>query len=142
MGIFPLMTEDWRKRVARLLIERDMTMKEASLLAGRGETFVRDILKRGREPSSANLDALSRVLGVSVADLLDKHADDGQQAAAAADKDVASANDGANIRAELAEVFADLVKADEEVQRVALKILRRTVYGPTKSRAITMNGSS
>lgn len=141
MGIFPLMTEDWRKRVARLLDERDMTMKQASLLAGRGETFVRDILKRGREPSSANLDALSRVLGVSVADLL---TDDGQLAAnaVAADKDLASANDGANIRGELAEVFADLVKADEAVQRVALKILRRTVYGPARSRAIRTNGSS
>ncbi|TIV46082.1 MAG: helix-turn-helix transcriptional regulator [Mesorhizobium sp.] len=60
----------------------------------------------------------------------------------AAYSDLSSDNEAANIRAELAEVFADLVKADQEVQRVALKILRRTVYGPARSRAITMNGSS
>ncbi|WP_352690984.1 helix-turn-helix transcriptional regulator [Mesorhizobium sp. M0663] len=132
------MNEGWRDRIVRRLAERDLTMKEASLLAGKGETFVRDILKRGRTPSTANLEALSRVLRVSVADLLDG----GQQPATAAVDKNGAPNDGANIRAELAEVFSDLVKADEEVQRVALKMLRRTVYGAARSRPIRTNGSS
>lgn len=45
-------------------------------------------------------------------------------------------------RAELAEIFADLVKADEEVQRNALIVLRRLVYGPAKSRPTNTIGPS
>ncbi len=47
-----------------------MPMKTASLAAGLGETFVRDVLERNRKPSVENLAALSRVLGASVSDLL------------------------------------------------------------------------
>lgn len=48
---------------------------------------------------------------------------------------------GLDIHAELAEVFADLLKADEAVKRRALKLLRTTVYGPSPN-AIRTNGSS
>ena len=41
-------------------------MKSASLLAGKGETFVRDLVKRGQKPSVENLRALAAVLDVSV----------------------------------------------------------------------------
>ncbi|RRH98039.1 XRE family transcriptional regulator [Mesorhizobium tamadayense] len=125
VGIFPSMEEGWRDRVARLLDEQNLTMKEASRRVGRGETFVRDILKRGRDPSAANLDALSRVLGVSVADILDGTSEPGQQQVAATAVD----HDDEDVRAELAEVFADLVKADKRVQRRALSVLRSAVYG-------------
>ncbi|MER8945729.1 helix-turn-helix domain-containing protein [Mesorhizobium sp. M0959] len=114
-----------------------MTMKEASRRAGRGETFVRDILKRGQEPSASNLERLARVLKVSAAEILDGTVDPGRQVAL-----TAVDRDDVDVRAELAEVFADLVKADEEVQRVALKVLRRTVYGAARSRPMRTNGSS
>ncbi|MES0034744.1 helix-turn-helix domain-containing protein [Mesorhizobium sp. M0046] len=131
------MVEDWRNRIVRLLDEQQMTMKEASRRAGRGETFVRDILKRGQEPSASNLEGLARVLKVSAAEILDGTVDPGRQVAV-----TAVDRDDVDVRAELAEVFADLVKADEEVQRVALKVLRRTVYGAARSRPMRTNGSS
>ncbi|WP_352878489.1 helix-turn-helix transcriptional regulator [Mesorhizobium sp. M0959] len=131
------MVEDWRNRIVRLLDEQHMTMKEASRRAGRGETFVRDILKRGQEPSASNLERLARVLKVSAAEILDGTVDPGRQVAL-----TAVDRDDVDVRAELAEVFADLVKADEEVQRVALKVLRRTVYGAARSRPMRTNGSS
>ncbi len=69
MGNYPLamvkrfceylqMVDDWRPRLNELLEENDLNMKEVSLQAGLGETFVRDILKRGREPSASNLIAV------------------------------------------------------------------------------------
>jgi len=132
------MTEGWRNRVVRLLDERGMTMKEASRRARRGETFVRDILKRGQTPSSSNLEGLAKVLNVSVAEILGDEQPGGQ-----VPPDVVADQDtGADIRAQLAEVFADLVKANEETQRVALGLLRRTVYGPAKSRPTRMDGPS
>jgi phage repressor protein C with HTH and peptisase S24 domain len=63
------MTVDWRNRVRELLVERGLTMKAASRRAGRGDTFVRDILERGQTPSAANLEALARVLQTNVSDL-------------------------------------------------------------------------
>lgn len=47
-----------------------MPMKTASLSAGLGETFVRDVLERNRKPSVENLAALARVLGTTVSYLL------------------------------------------------------------------------
>jgi hypothetical protein len=61
---------DWKARLRALLEERDMPMKTASLSAGLGETFVRDVLERNRKPSVENLAALARVLGTTVSYLL------------------------------------------------------------------------
>ncbi len=45
-------------------------MKAASRLAGRGETFVRDILQRDHDPAAEHLDALARALGTTSGALL------------------------------------------------------------------------
>lgn len=44
-------------------------MKAASLAAGQGETFVRDILERDRKPSIQGFISLSAVLGISLSKL-------------------------------------------------------------------------
>ena len=54
----------WKKKLADTLTEKQLSMKEASLLAGLGETFVRDTIKRDSEPSRRNLEKLSVALGV------------------------------------------------------------------------------
>jgi transcriptional regulator with XRE-family HTH domain len=61
---------DWKSRLRARLDERNIPMKTASLAAGLGETFVRDILERNRRPSAENLAALARVLGTTVSYLL------------------------------------------------------------------------
>ncbi len=43
-------------------------MKAVSLAAGKGETFVRDMLRRNRTPSFENLQAVAQVLGIDSAD--------------------------------------------------------------------------
>lgn len=47
-----------------------MTMKAVSLEAGLGETFVRDMLERGRVPSVDKLLKLAHVVGATVSELL------------------------------------------------------------------------
>ncbi|TPW28585.1 helix-turn-helix domain-containing protein [Martelella alba] len=69
LGNVPTMNNDWKKRIEAALQAKGMSMKAASLKAGRGETFVRDMLKRNREPSFENLKALARVLDIDEADL-------------------------------------------------------------------------
>jgi len=54
--------ETIRRRVQQRLGEIDLNMKSASLKAGLGETFVRDMLKRGRAPSAEALKALAKAL--------------------------------------------------------------------------------
>jgi transcriptional regulator with XRE-family HTH domain len=73
------MESGWKSRVRALLKERGMTMKAASLAAGQGETFVRDILERDRDPGVSNLAALAHVLGTTAADLLAYRAADERQ---------------------------------------------------------------
>lgn len=64
-GHCPIMDEViWKKRLRSALEERSMTMKQASLAAGQGETFVRDILERNRAPSIDKFMALSKALGM------------------------------------------------------------------------------
>ncbi len=53
------------EKIGEALKERGMTMKAASLGAGLGETFVRDVIRRGRMPSAANLERIAAALGVS-----------------------------------------------------------------------------
>lgn len=69
-GQTPTMAEPvWKQRL-RAYIENDPRgMKEISLAAGQGETFVRDILERERVPSIEKFMALAEVLGATVAEL-------------------------------------------------------------------------
>jgi phage repressor protein C with HTH and peptisase S24 domain len=71
------MGEDWRDRVRKLLDQLGISMKDASKAAGQGETWVRDILKRDREPGIDGFTALARVLRTSVAYLLENRPEGG-----------------------------------------------------------------
>lgn len=72
MGIIPsIMKTTWRDRL-RTLIEGppELDMKEISLKAGMGATFVRDIVYRGRTPSVEKFVAVCDALGVSAMSLI------------------------------------------------------------------------
>jgi len=56
----------WKVEIAGALNSSGFSMKEASVKAGLGETFVRDALKRDRKPGHENLMKLFAVLGLSV----------------------------------------------------------------------------
>ncbi len=60
----------WRKRLADEIEDRGLKMKEVSLAAGLGESYVRDALKRGRGKFE-NLRRIAAVLGKSVDWLID-----------------------------------------------------------------------
>lgn len=49
---------DWRNELEEQINLHGLAMKAISLRAGKGETFVRDMLKRDREPSAKNLEAV------------------------------------------------------------------------------------
>ena len=66
----------WKERLRQKMAERGLSMKALSLAAGFGETFVRDILERGRTPSDEKLKALAEQLGTTASFLLDGPADD------------------------------------------------------------------
>lgn len=70
MGIIPLMEQTWKSRLERLMHEKGFNMKSLSLKAGLGETYVRDILKRGREPGVEKTRALAEVLGVRMNEII------------------------------------------------------------------------
>lgn len=72
------MTEEyWKKRIKELLEDRGLSMRAASIAAGRGETYVRDILGRNHQPGAANFKTLARILGVPVDELFN---DSGEEA--------------------------------------------------------------
>jgi len=62
--------QDWRKTIVHLMRERGLNMKQLSRLAGRGETFVRDVLDYEKDPRLSNVMALADALGVSVGQLI------------------------------------------------------------------------
>ena len=70
LGYIPCMETDWKMRVRHALDEKGLNMKQASLAAGRGETFVRDLLQRDRAPSIDNFAALAKIVGKPVSYLL------------------------------------------------------------------------
>ncbi|MEK9722107.1 MAG: helix-turn-helix transcriptional regulator [Rhodospirillaceae bacterium] len=71
VGNVPMMeTLDWKRRIRDALAARGLSMKAASKAAGKGETFVRDILERDRTPGIEAFAALAKGLGVSVSALL------------------------------------------------------------------------
>jgi len=61
VGSFPLMA-DWRKKLENEIARQGREMKEVSLAAGLGETYVRDAIKRGRGKLE-NLMKVADVLG-------------------------------------------------------------------------------
>lgn len=54
----------WKREIAERMNELGMSMKEASLKAELGETFVRDALKRDKEPAFKNLQKVRKVIGL------------------------------------------------------------------------------
>lgn len=64
------MEQTWKSRLEVLMREKGFNMKSLSLAAGLGETYVRDILKRGREPGVEKTRALAEVLGVRMNEIL------------------------------------------------------------------------
>jgi len=70
MGMIPSMSELWKDRLLSLIEARQTNMKAASVGAGLGETFARDVLKRDRKPSMEHLDKLARFLGSSASELM------------------------------------------------------------------------
>lgn len=65
IGHIPIMPMTWKTRVESRLNELGWDMKRASREAGKGETFVRDMLKRDRSPSVDNFLALAAALRVT-----------------------------------------------------------------------------
>lgn len=65
-----MMGSGWKRRLERILDERRLDMKAVSLGAGLGETYVRDILKRDREPGIERLKAISDFLQVPFSTLV------------------------------------------------------------------------
>jgi SOS-response transcriptional repressor LexA len=55
---------DWKREIAERLNATGTSMKEASVKAGLGETWVRDALKRDKEPTLKNLTKVKEVLGI------------------------------------------------------------------------------
>jgi phage repressor protein C with HTH and peptisase S24 domain len=56
---------DWRERLKRAIERKQTTMKALSKGAGLGETYVRDILERDRDPSVENAKRLCATLNTS-----------------------------------------------------------------------------
>lgn len=54
----------WKREIAERLNELGLSMKEASIRSGLGETWVRDALKRDKEPIHKNITKLKVVLGI------------------------------------------------------------------------------
>lgn len=64
------MAQGWRRRLERLMADGGFNMKSLSLASGLGETYVRDLLKRGREPTVEKIHRIARCLHVAVADIM------------------------------------------------------------------------
>jgi len=70
-----------KRRVRQVLDARGVNMKRASLEAELGETFVRDLLERDRDPSASKLRQLAQSLGVTLAWLVGDADDPGEPGA-------------------------------------------------------------
>ncbi len=84
MGIIPSMDQTWKTRLEIVMRQKGFNMKSLSLAAELGETYVRDILKRGREPGVDKMRALAGVLGVRLNEIMNEpyvitSTDDGDQ---------------------------------------------------------------
>ncbi|WP_370677072.1 S24 family peptidase [Pleomorphomonas sp. PLEO] len=72
MGIIPLMEQTWKSRLELLMRQKGFNMKSLSLKAELGETYVRDILKRSRDPGVEKMRALADVLGVRLNEIMNE----------------------------------------------------------------------
>ncbi|MBS1184147.1 MAG: LexA family transcriptional regulator, partial [Proteobacteria bacterium] len=72
MGIIPPMDQTWKLRLEILMRQKGFNMKSLSLAAELGETYVRDILKRGRDPGVEKMRALADVLGVRLNEIMNE----------------------------------------------------------------------
>lgn len=70
MGYIPHMKDEWKKRLRAAISDSGLSMKDVSLRAGKGETFVRDLLERDRIPSIDNFLAIAKAVQRSAAYLL------------------------------------------------------------------------
>lgn len=57
----------WKREIAERLNTTRQPMKAASLAAGLGETFIRDALKRDKEPGHENLQRIREAIGLAPA---------------------------------------------------------------------------
>lgn len=71
---------DWRKKLEDELAKQGRKMKDVSLEAGLGETYIRDALKRGRGGKLDNLERISIALGKPAGWLLSNEPDDAEPA--------------------------------------------------------------
>jgi repressor LexA len=62
----PAMDSGWKDRVRELMEARELNMRSLSLKAGLGQTFVRDMLLRDRDPGTKALSALAKALECSM----------------------------------------------------------------------------
>lgn len=62
-GRLPIMANDWRTRLQHEIARQERDMKEVSLTAGLGATYIRDALKRGRGGKIENLQKIAKALG-------------------------------------------------------------------------------
>jgi transcriptional regulator with XRE-family HTH domain len=62
----------WEDRFRERMEAQGYTMKSLSLAAGLNESFVRDMLQRGRRPSLEKFSRLIAILGTTVADIMDE----------------------------------------------------------------------
>ncbi|MFB2562452.1 S24 family peptidase [Rhizobium sp. IMFF44] len=69
------MSDIWKTRLKKALEDKGLSMKAASLEAGKGETFIRDLFERDRAPSIDNFLAIARVVGRSASYLLGENTD-------------------------------------------------------------------
>lgn len=69
------MTKALKKNLGQIIHSRRLSMKQLSIEAGLGETFVRDILKRDNDPTLSKISRLADTLGVPLDWLLNNHGD-------------------------------------------------------------------
>ncbi|MBY3369352.1 S24 family peptidase [Rhizobium laguerreae] len=70
LGYKPQMTQIWKERLAKALEEKGLNMLTASRMAGKSDTYVRDLLKRDKEPTIENFINLAKVVGKPVSYLI------------------------------------------------------------------------
>jgi len=69
MGNVTAMDSDWRKNLRDAIARKGTNMRRVSLDAELGETYVRDMLERGRTPTIENAERIARALGVQSASI-------------------------------------------------------------------------
>lgn len=60
------MARIWLEKLTRVMEERGLKSKPLSLAAGLNETYLRDVLQKGAEPTVAKLEALADALGLPI----------------------------------------------------------------------------